>query len=479
MNILFAASELTPYAKTGGLGDVLAALPAALRGRGHSVSVVLPLYRQLRESLAELQRTRLSLTVELGGRVLGANVWQGVSRDGVTVFGIERDEFFDRGALYGAGEGDYFDNAARFVFFSKAVVGLAGVLEPRPDILHANDWQAGLVPVLVRAGRLPFKTVLTIHNLAYQGVFAAAEFALTNLPGFYFKPHALEYYGRMNLLKGGILFADAVTTVSPGYAREILTEQCGCGLSGALAARGGVLTGILNGIDAELWNPAADPWIAANYDAKRLSAKARNKEALLKFFNLATGRRPLLGLVSRLVEQKGIDLILSALPGILARGAGLAVLGSGDSCYEGELRRLARQYPGQLAVSVGFDEKLAHRIEAGADIFLMPSRFEPCGLNQFYSMRYGTVPVVHDVGGLGDSVEDGRSGFKFAGYSVEKFAAAVAGALDLFGDRKKWRALQVCGMKQDFSWERRVPEYEGVYAKVRGSSSEGGTGLEV
>ncbi|MDR1191214.1 MAG: glycogen synthase GlgA [Verrucomicrobiales bacterium] len=466
MNILFAASELTPYAKTGGLGDVLAALPAALRARGHSVSVALPLYRRLRESLANLRRTPLTVAVELAGRPLTARVWQGVSRDGVTVFAIERDEFFDRANLYGAADGDYFDNAARFMFYCRAVTELALTLEPRPEILHANDWQAALIPPLVRAGRLPFKTALTIHNLAYQGIFPAAEFPLTGLAGFYLKPHALEYHGRMNLLKGGILFADAVTTVSPGYAREILTEQHGCGLHGPLAARREVLTGILNGIDADRWNPATDPWLAANYDARRVSAgKRKNKAALLNELGLppALAKQPLLGLISRLTEQKGLELVLDAAPELLKRGAGLVLLGSGDARYEEAWRDLARQHPRQVAVSIGFNEPLAHRIEAGADLFLMPSRFEPCGLNQFYSMRYGAVPVVHNVGGLGDSVANGRDGFTFSGYHTASFLAATVSALELFNNARRWKEMQTAGMTRDFSWEQRVPQYENIY----------------
>lgn len=445
---------------------MLAALPAALRGNGHSVSVVLPLYRQLHASLEGLQHTKLAVEVELGEQTLTARIWQAVSRDGVTVFAIERDEFFDRGNLYGANGEDYFDNAARFIFFSKAVVALAENLDPRPEILHANDWQAALIPLIVKSEQLPFKTVLTIHNLAYQGVFPARDFTLTNLPGFYLKPHALEYYGQMNLLKGGILFADAVTTVSPGYAKEILTEQHGCGLDGALMTRREALTGILNGIDAELWNPAKDKWIAAQYDARHLPAKEKNKDALLKFFKLSIGRQPLFGVISRLVEQKGIELILSVAPEILQQGAGLVVLGSGDAQYEAEFKKLAQQYPKQVAVSIGFDEQLAHRIEAGCDIFLMPSRFEPCGLNQFYSMRYGTIPVVHDIGGLGDSVRDGETGLKFRDFNTESFGKAVNTALKLFGDRKKWPVLQIRTMQQDFSWQRRVPEYEKIYQSL-------------
>ncbi|MDR1145863.1 MAG: glycogen synthase GlgA [Verrucomicrobiales bacterium] len=473
MNILFAASELTPYAKTGGLGDVLAALPAALRARGHSVAVALPLYRQLRESAAELRRTPLTLTVALGGRPLSAPVWQGTTRDGVTLFAIERDEFFDRGQLYGTADGDYFDNAARFIFYSQAVVALALTLAPRPQIIHANDWQAALIPALVRAGQLPFKTALTVHNLAYQGIFPAAEFALTGLPGFYLKPHALEYYGRMNLLKGGILLADVLTTVSAGYAREILTEPHGCGLDGALRTRAGALTGILNGIDTERWNPATDPLLAAPYDARRVTTgKRRNKLALLEELGLPLTlvERPLLAVISRLVEQKGIALILRALPLLVERGAGLVVLGAGEAAYAAELRDWARRCPRQVSVSVGFDERLAHRIEAAADIFLMPSRFEPCGLNQLYSMRYGTVPVVHKVGGLADSVADGATGFTFSDYTAEEFLRVIVSALELYPHAKKWQVLRLAGMRQDFSWSRRVPEYEKIYAQLTGTA---------
>ncbi len=471
MNILFAASEVTPYAKTGGLGDVLAALPAVLRARGHSVSVVVPLYRELRESLKELAPTELSVKVEMEDGPLPARIWEGVTRDGVTLFAVERDEFFDRGSLYGTDSGDYFDNAARFIFFCKAVVGLAECLEPLPEILHANDWQTALIPGLVRAWQLPYKTVLTIHNLAYQGIFPARSFDAAGLGDDFFQPHTYEYYGRLNLLKGGILLADSVTTVSPNYAREIQEEEFGCGLNGALTARAGDLTGILNGIDADLWNPESDSWIEANYSAENPGGKQKCKEALLAEFGLEDASKPLFGCVSRLAEQKGFDLILSVLPTLLDEGARFILLGSGDSALEDRFRQLALERPGQVAVQIGFDEKLAHRIEAGCDLFLMPSRFEPCGLNQFYSMRYGTVPVVHDVGGLSDSVQDGGTGadgFKFQAYTPESFLGAIRRALAAFEKKAAWQQLQKNGMSRNDSWDSRVPFYEKVYHQLIG-----------
>jgi len=475
MNILFAASEITPYAKTGGLGDVLATLPAALRSRGHSVSVVLPLYRDLRKRLKNLKLSELTLQIEQGGKNLPARIWQGVARSGVTVFAVERDEFYDRSFLYGTESGDYHDNAARFAFFSKAVVDLALCLEPRPEILHLNDWQTGLVPGLVRAWHAPFKTVLTIHNLAYQGIFPGEDFVQTGLWTDWFQPGTYEYYGRLNLLKGGILQADALTTVSPGYAREIRTPEFGCGLETVLESRSDCLTGILNGIDVQSWNPATDKKVEARFSPGNLKGKKKCKEALLQEFGLKGKSKPLLACISRLVEQKGFGLLLEVLPEFLQKGARFVLLGSGDPAMERAFQDLVRRFPQQAGLEIGFDEKLAHRLEAGADIFLMPSRFEPCGLNQFYSMRYGTVPVVHAVGGLGDSVEQADvgagtgTGFKFSEFTAGALRATLQEALDAFSNKAAWQAISRNGMCSDFSWSSRVPEYEKIYQDILSS----------
>jgi starch synthase len=473
MNILFAASEMTPYAKTGGLGDVLAGLPAALRSAGHSVSVLLPLYQSLRKSFPELKPTDLVLRTQLGAFELSARVWSGVAENGVSIFAIERDEYYDRTQLYGTVEGDYFDNAARFIFFSKMVVEMARYIDPQPEILHVNDWQTALVPALVKNAHLPYRTVLTIHNLAYQGLFPSYDFSLTNLPGNWFHIDALEYYGRINLLKSGILAADQITTVSPSYAEEILTPHFGCGLDNPLRAASGRLSGLLNGIDAELWNPSRDHRIEEPYDVLTLKNKKNCKKALLKEMGLKKGTtRPLVVCISRLVDQKGFGLILEVMPKLLKSGASFVLLGSGEAVYEKAFRKLKEDYPDQVAVRIGFDEVLAHRMEAGADLFLMPSLFEPCGLNQMYSLRYGTIPVVHDIGGLRDSVKHWNgpkktgTGFKFSRATVESFWKQLKAALDLMEDQEGWNAIRSNAMREDFSWARTVPGYEKVYQKA-------------
>ncbi|MDZ4788265.1 MAG: glycogen synthase GlgA [Blastochloris sp.] len=477
MNILFATSELTPYAKTGGLGDVVAALPAAIRGQGHSVSVVIPLYRALKKTLPRLKLSELILTAQLGAFEVTARVWNGVTENGVSVFAIERDEYYDRGNLYGGAGGDYFDNASRFIFFSKMVVELARYVEPRPEIIHVNDWQTALVPALVKQARLPYKTVLTIHNLAYQGLFPYYDFNLTNLPDSWFRVDALEYYGMLNLLKSGILSVDEVTTVSPTYAKEILTEEFGCGLHDALTLRSaqGALTGILNGIDTEVWNPAKDRFIKHGYDRETLKNKKICKKELLQKMGFKKGAsKPLVACISRLVEQKGFDLIVEIMPKLLKTGAHFVLLGSGDPVLEKAFLELAKKFPQQVAVRIGFDEDLAHEIEAGADLFLMPSVFEPCGLNQMYSQRYGTIPIVHDIGGLSDSVKawNGKkksgTGFKFKGGTSDALWKQVKAALELMGDSEGWEAIRRNAMARDFSWAHVVPRYEDVYEKVLG-----------
>ncbi|MFH1067802.1 MAG: glycogen synthase GlgA [bacterium] len=471
MNILFAASELAPYAKTGGLGDVVASLPAALNECGHTVSVVIPLYRSVREQFKGLKKSELHLNVALDEEKIPVPVWQGTTEDGVAVFAVQRDEFFDRAGLYGNEEGDYADSAARFAFFSRAVVELALYLEPQMDVIHAHDWHAALVPAYVRAWSLPFKTVLTVHNLAYQGVFPAHAFAHTDLPREYFSPEGIEFYGHVNFLKGGMMLAHAVTTVSPTYAREIQREEYGCGLHDVLAAHQYKLTGILNGIDTTMWNPADDPFLAASYSAEKPEGKAKCKADLLKTLQMKGGAdKPLIGMVSRLVEQKGVDLVLDSVEEILKRDIRLVVLGVGEKRYENAFTRLARKCPNQLKVKIGFDEKLAHQIEAGSDFFLMPSEFEPCGLNQFYSLRYGTIPIARDTGGLSDSITDWNgkegTGFKFAEGTPAALLKKVDEALAVMKDPAGWAKLKGNAMRQDHSWQARVGDYEKLYEQL-------------
>jgi starch synthase len=470
-NILFAASELSPYAKTGGLGDVLAALPATLRRRGHSVSVALPLYRGLLEKLPGAQRSALVLSIHLGAGVLEAPVWTAVTEAGVRLFLIEQAEFFDRAQLYGEGGADYPDNAARFIFFGKAVVELARHLSPAPEILHLHDWQTGLVPAFVRARGLPFKTVYTIHNLAYQGSFWGVDFPLTNLPGDYFSAAGVEFYGRLNCMKAGIALADQITTVSPRYAQEIQGETYGCGLDRVLGEQRAKLTGILNGVDTVLWNPQDDPLIPANYHAGSLKGKAACKEALLADLGLPGGA-PVFGCITRLAQQKGVDLIRAAMEDLLAEDLRFILLGSGDPEFEAYFRDLALRHPGKVAVRIGFDEKFAHRIIAGSDFFLMPSLYEPCGLTQMYSLRYATLPIVHETGGLADSVDDYNpetgegTGFVFQPYALTPFREACHRALRLHARPAELLQVRRQAMRREFSWDRSAAGYEDVYRRA-------------
>ncbi|MDX6767707.1 MAG: glycogen synthase GlgA [Candidatus Methylacidiphilales bacterium] len=483
MNILFATSELTPLAKTGGLGDVLAALPARLRDNGHSVSVVLPGYRAVFDSLPEVRDTGLRLTVPLGPGRATARILEGRTREGVKLLLVGKDEFFDRRGLYGNSEGDYTDNAHRFIFFSKVVVELAGHLRPRPEVLHLNDWQTAFAAAVVRQKRPSLRTVLTIHNLAYQGVFAPWDFDLTNLPGDWFHPGGMEFYGRLNLLKAGLVHADALTTVSPSYATEIQTPEFGCGLEGVLRGRSQDLNGILNGIDEAAWNPATDAFLRETYGPGDWEAKKACRARLLKAVGLDAERvtGPVFACISRLVPQKGLDLVAKVAPELAAQGGALVVLGSGLPQLEKKFLALAAEHPESLAVEIGFNEKLAHRIEAGADFFLMPSRFEPCGLNQMYSQRYGTIPIVHRTGGLADSVEDWRprkksgTGIVFAPCTTAALSKAIRRAFLVYGDPVAWDLIRRRAMARDFSWSAAAKSYEQIYRRVCGLESEAST----
>lgn len=475
MNILFVSSEVTPLAKTGGLGDVAAALPAALRDAGHSVAVVLPYYRAVRESGVEAEDTGLVLDIPLGPGRTAARIYEASTREGVKLFLVRRDEFFDRSGLYGNDLGDYSDNAARFIFFSKAAAELAERIRPRPDVLHLNDWQTAVAAPWARFRGLPQKTVFTIHNMAYQGVFAAWDHDLTNLPHGWFSPNGFEFYGSFNAMKGALHHADAVTTVSPSYAREITTPEFGCGLDGVLRGRVDGVKGILNGIDVQLWDPEQDPYLPEHFSAARPGGKKKCRAALLKRFGLeAKAKAPVFAAVSRLVEQKGLDVVAQVLPTIVKLGGFFVLLGSGKPELEQAFIRLARDWPRQVAVQIGFDEPLAHLTEAGADFFLMPSRFEPCGLNQMYSQRYGTIPIVTRTGGLADSVEDIQlkkgtgTGLVIASCTRAALSKAVERAFQLYADRTALKAARRRGMERDFSWNGAARAYEHVYASVLG-----------
>lgn len=477
MKIVMAGSEMNPFARTGGLGDVLDALPAALANRGHEVSVVLPCYRGLRDDpRLGMKSTGVQITVQVGAKRLDAEILAGEAPNGVQIFLVRRDEYFDRSGLYGADGRDYEDNAERFIYFSKAVVELARRVSPPPEILHLHDWQTALVPVLIKEKALPLKTVLTIHNLAYQGAFWGLDFGLTNLPGDYFTEKGVEFYGNVNLLKGGVLFADQVTTVSERYAREIQSPEYGCGLDPVIRQCSGKITGILNGEDDSAWNPATDPVIAETFTAAKLDGKKSCRAALLKELGLDPNPAgPVFAMVSRLAEQKGIDLLLPILDRLLADDVRLVILGEGDTGYERELMVAAKRHAGRFAFLKTLDDRLAHRIEAGADITLIPSHFEPCGLSAMYSLRYGTLPLARATGGLYEIVQDydpgsdAGNGFLFFDYHAEALYDAITRAKRLFRDQAEWTKLMLRAMAADFSWSKAAARYEAIYERALGS----------
>ncbi|MFH5803990.1 glycogen synthase GlgA [Alienimonas sp. DA493] len=495
MRLLLISSEAVPYSKTGGLADVSTALAKALAAAGHDVSLVLPHHVQVqtknRRPPRSLDGPRIS--VRLGDRTVKAGSgWDVLPAPGpggeereVRVLFVDQPDYFDRPGLYGDPAGDYEDNAERFIFFSRAALELARVLALRPHCVHANDWQTGLVPAMLAddyLGTPGFEqtgSVFTIHNLAFQGSFPHWDMRRTGLSWDRFHFSQLEHHGRLNLLKAGIAAADKVTTVSPTYANEIRTEALGYGLEGALINRGADLSGVLNGVDPAEWSPAVDPHIAENYTAATVAeGKAACKEALRNELKLeapeaGAPEKPLFGMISRMTDQKGFDLIAGCAEDLMATGAQFAFLGTGDPRYEGFVRHLSNQYPGQVAGYIGFDNGLAHRIEAGCDAYLMPSLYEPCGLNQMYSLAYGTVPVVHAVGGLADTVVDASpenlekgtaNGFVFDRPVPQALAETVRRAVDCFGEAPEdWAKLVQTGMAADHSWDASAAEYVQLY----------------
>jgi len=481
MKILLASSEVHPFSKTGGLADMVGALGKALAHAGHETRIVTPLYRGIREKYPQIQRVDWWFDLPLGARRVQAELWSLAIENGPLVYFIQQREFYQRADLYQENDLSYADNAERFIFFSKCIAHLARYLPWRPDVVHINDWQTGVVPALILQQEQaegwvnPPPTCLTIHNLAYQGIFPSGAFALTNLPAELFTMDGAEFYGQLNCLKAGIIFADAITTVSPRYAREIMTEECGCALDGLLRQRQDRLFGILNGVDHEEWDPATDPLLPQTYSARRLAGKAACKLALQNEMGLPeSADTPLFGTISRLADQKGVDIQLGALEEMLRADIQFVQLGSGSWAYERGYYELARRFPTKVAVRVGYDEGLAHRIEAGCDFYLMPSRFEPSGLNQMYSLCYGTVPIVRAVGGLDDSVIDysqnaaRANGIKFHEYSSRALAKAIRKALALYQHRDLLQQFRRNAMKSDFSWKQTVVEYLKVYATIKG-----------
>jgi starch synthase len=479
MRLLLATSELHPYSKSGGLADMVGALAKTLASQEHEVGVVTPLYRGIQQKFPDIAPFDWRLDLPLGDARVRGGVCVAQPQPNLSIYFIDQPEFFDRASLYTEGGADYPDNAERFVFFAKAATNLARYLPLKPELIHVHDWQAGLVPALVHDEclRNGWKDAphacLTIHNLAYQGVFPASAYRLTNLPATYFNPQGVEFYAQMNCLKAGIEYSDVLTTVSPRYAREITTELFGCGLDGVLRRRQNVLVGILNGVDYDEWNTTENKHLIASYTAEQLEGKARNKAALQKEMGLPEeAGTPLFATVTRLVDQKGVDIQLAALTEMLASKMQFVLLGSGAPLYEKAYRDLQARFPGKVSVKIGFDQGLSHRIEAGADFFLMPSRFEPCGLNQMYSQRYGTIPIVRRTGGLDDSVTDFvdndelADGIKFSEYSARALAKAIRKALVLYDNPELLAHYRRNAMLADFSWERTAREYLRVYEEA-------------
>jgi len=483
LKVLFLSSEVVPFAKTGGLADVAGALPGALRQLGVDVRLVLPYYRLVREGNFQIRPVLKDLEIPLGSEKLTANVLEAQTEDGVPVYLIERDDLYDRPNLYGSAVGDYYDNLERFSFFSHAALILSEALLFSPDLIHCHDWQTGLVPALING---PYgdtstlagtPTVFTVHNLGYQGLFPAGKLPVTGLlKDEFFHPEGLEFWGKISLLKAGIVYSQAITTVSPTYAREIQTPEYGIGMEGLFKHRRASLHGILNGVDYSLWDPAVDSHVPFNYSPRKMEGKRRCKESLIQEMGLDPSviKKPLLGMISRLDNQKGFDLLVQMLDEILELDVGLTILGSGDELIQKAIQDAATRHQGHVGFDIGFNEPLAHRIMAGVDIFLIPSRYEPCGLTQMYALKYGTVPVVRATGGLDDTVvqfdpltKEGN-GFKFGPYKPAAFVAAIHQAVNLFQDSRTWKRLMANGMKADFSWEKSARRYLEIYRSVVG-----------
>lgn len=475
MRILFVASEGLPYSKTGGLADVIEALPKALVAMGHEVAVLLPRYRGTEPDAKVVK----ALELPIGKELRSCAIVDGVQANGVRYFFVDDPEYFDRGDLYGSHAGDYPDNAERFAELSHAAIELAKDVWT-PEVIHCHDWQSAMVPVLLHtryhadAQVREIPVVFTIHNMGYQGVFPRDVLARIGVPDSEFRMDGLEFYGQVNYLKGGLLYADYLTTVSRKYAEEIQTPDFGHGLEGVARMRADRLLGIVNGVDYTVWSPEVDTLIAAQYSARDLAGKQVCKKDLLKQFHLPLDlKRPLAGIISRFADQKGFDLLAEVAEKLLAMDLAIVALGTGDAKYERMFGALAQRHPEKFAVKIAYDNKLAHKIEAGADMFLMPSRYEPCGLNQIYSLRYGTVPVVRATGGLVDTIEPFNvanwmgTGFSFQDYTGEALLGAVEEALAVFQDKMAWRCLQANGMAKDFSWEASAIEYARLYKVAR------------
>ncbi len=479
MKILMISSEGWPLSRSGVLADVLVALPRELKKRGHEIALAMPYYREIRELRDLTGRTLpVNIEIELSAEHHTASVLETTTPEGLQIFFIRCDEFFDRPAVYGEKGEPYPDNAARFIFFSKAAVELSRRMTPSPDLLHAHDWPAALVPVLVRDQRLPFATVLSLHHLAAQGSFPAEDFALTNLSPSYFQPAGVEFFGRLNLLKGGLLFADRIVVAGEPYAHAIQTTSLGEGLEIVLREQADRLVGILPGADVERWNPSTDPFLPMRFGAGSLSVKSASRDALLSDLGLAPSPRgPVFGMVTRLAGDKGFDILLPVLDRLLADDVRLVILGKGDPAYETALGIAARKYPTRLAYRHDYDEGLAHLIEGGSDIALIPSRVEPGGFSAMHSLRYGVLPVARALRGIEqiivdyDPAADAGYGFLFYEYGSEPFWDAIKRAREVFTDRPTWERLMKRAVARDFSWAQAAQRYEELYGSLVGMSA--------
>ncbi|HIC90901.1 MAG TPA: glycogen synthase GlgA [Syntrophaceae bacterium] len=477
MKILFVSSEVAPFSKVGGLAEVSHGLPKALKRLGHEVIIVSPKYRSVEYSNLAIKKTNKTLGVPISWKMYAGQVFKS-EIDGIPVYLIARDELFDRDGIYGTEYGDYQDNAERFTFFSRAVLELCITLNLDVDVIHCNDWHTALIPVYLKTlyKDMPIlskvASLYTIHNLGYQGIFWQYDMPLTGLPWELFAPSALEFYGKINFMKGGIVFADIINTVSRKYLTEIQTEANGCGLDGVLRERSQDLFFVFNGVDYDIWNPATDQWIAANYAQDSIENKALCKADLRRVFDLNDSDSPLIVMVSKLIDRKGLDLVTRAFDNIISLDLQLVILGKGEDRYQTFLVDMATKYKGKLGIYIGYDAALNHKILAGSDIFLMPSKYEPCGLDQLYSLKYGTIPIVRAVGGLDDTVVDYDTssgigtGFKFTDYTPEALMGAIERAINLFKDKHAWLKLMKQAMTQDFSWESSAHRYVELYKKA-------------
>lgn len=479
LKLLFVTPEAHPFAKTGGLGDVVGSLPCALKALGHDVRVVLPKYRAVKQAQRSIKPLGLKVAVPVGPKTLSGKLHEGRLHRTLPIYFIEQNSLFDREGFYGNAKGDFNDNAERFIFFSRAALEACKALDFQPDIIHCNDWQTGLIPCYLKtlyAGD-PFfrdtRSAFAIHNLGYQGNFDKKYVPVAHLPWSEFTPAGVEFYGHFSFLKAGLVYADMLITVSKTYSREILTPEHGFGMDDVLRHRRSRLFGVLNGVDYAEWNPQTDSRIKTRYGPRSLKGKQECKQSLARKLSLQlTGKTPLICMVTRLSSQKGIDLLMQAFPRLMERELALVILGSGEANYETFLKNQSRMFPERFRFVPGFDEKLAHQLIAGSDILLMPSLYEPCGLTQMYALRYGTVPVVRRVGGLADTVKafspgkNQGTGFLFKRAEVNDMIRSLHKALALYPKKKNWRTLMLNGMKQDFSWDQAARHYERLYRRA-------------